>query len=388
MVKQDHVADTVVIGGGIAGSSAAFRLAEQGQKVILLEKGRVGEEASGRNSGGVRQQDRDPLELPFAMEAIKIWEKMEDELEFDVGYRRGGNLKVARSMSELESFTKTAERERSMGLTVEILSPEETRELTSTIPSDLEIFGGKYCPTDGQANPLLVVKSICNTARRLGVIIKEYEPVIRLTIKSDRVTAAVTNRDEYYASCFINAAGPWAKNLTRPIGIDYPARLIKGKIFISESLPPMVKEFVTMNEIMYRQTLEGNFEFSMLTTRFVEDYEKNSELHDFQLLGKRISRFLPCLRNVHLLRSFAALDHVTPDTLPILDKAPFQNLFLAAPLGGHGFCIGPIIGKLIAEWIVNEKTTMDLRPMRLDRFQGPNQIDKFKSSNLFFASSN
>ena len=57
---NDFTADVVVIGGGIAGTSIALRLSEKGRKVILLEKGRVGEEASGRNGGGVRQQDRHP----------------------------------------------------------------------------------------------------------------------------------------------------------------------------------------------------------------------------------------------------------------------------------------------------------------------------------------
>jgi len=87
---KDNMADTVVIGAGIVGSSIAFRLAKKGQKVILLDKNRVGEEASLRNTGGVRQQDRDTAELPLAKEAVKIWADMKDELDCDVGYRRGG----------------------------------------------------------------------------------------------------------------------------------------------------------------------------------------------------------------------------------------------------------------------------------------------------------
>ena len=74
-------ADVIVIGGGITGSSIALRLAEKGQRVILLEKGRVGEEASGRAGGCVRQAERPGAELPLAMEAIKIWANMPDELD-------------------------------------------------------------------------------------------------------------------------------------------------------------------------------------------------------------------------------------------------------------------------------------------------------------------
>ncbi len=70
--------DVVIIGGGIAGASTAYRLAQKGLRVTLLEKNRVGEQASGRAGGGVRQQNRHPSELPLAMEAIQIWAQMED----------------------------------------------------------------------------------------------------------------------------------------------------------------------------------------------------------------------------------------------------------------------------------------------------------------------
>ena len=159
-----NAADAVVIGGGIVGSSIALRLSESGQSVILLDKGRIGEEASGRNGGGVRQQDRHPAELPLAMEAIKIWAAMKDELDCDVGYRRGGNIHYAHSPEKLESFRKTAERENSAGLKVEILSPEETRYITPNLSDKVPLFGAKHCPSDGTANPLLVAKAIGRVA--------------------------------------------------------------------------------------------------------------------------------------------------------------------------------------------------------------------------------
>jgi len=204
---KENMADTVVIGAGIAGSSVALRLAEKGQKVVLLERGRVGEEASGCNAGGVRQQGRVPAELTLAMESIKIWANMKDELDCDVGYRRGGNLQVARSEEELRSLREAMRQEQAMGLGVEILSPDDTRKLTPTIPRELEIFGSKHCPTDGWANPFLVVKAICRAARRKGVQIKEHEPVRRLKAENGRVTAAMADGAEYHGAVFVVAAG-------------------------------------------------------------------------------------------------------------------------------------------------------------------------------------
>ena len=85
-------AAVVVVGGGIMGCATAYELAKKGQSVILLEKGFVGGEASGRNGGGVRQQKRDPAELPLAMESVKRWQELQDELEWELEYRQGGNI--------------------------------------------------------------------------------------------------------------------------------------------------------------------------------------------------------------------------------------------------------------------------------------------------------
>jgi len=366
---KDNVADTVIIGGGIAGSSIALRLAEKGQKVILLEKGRVGEEASGRNGGGVRQQDRDPAELPLAMEAIKIWANMEDELDCDIGYRRGGNLLVVRSEEQLEVQSKIANREKTTGLGVEILAPADTRRLTPTIPEALEIFGGKYCPTDGSANPLLVVKAICRSARRIGVRIKEYEPVKRLQTESGRVKAAVTDSGEYYGSVFVNAAGPWARGLCNTIGLDFPMAIKKARLLVTEALPPMVDQFVMMDALYYRQTLEGNVHIGPSTPYPMNGFDKSAVLQDFAEIGKWLNPLMPFLKNANIIRAFAGVIHYTPDAVAIIDKAPgFENLFLTAGFSGHGFCLGPIVGKLMAEWIVEGQTSMDLTALRWNRF--------------------
>jgi glycine/D-amino acid oxidase-like deaminating enzyme len=217
-------ADVIVIGGGIAGSSVAYRLAQKRYSVVLLEKGRVGEEASGHCGGGVRQQDRDPAELPLAMEAIKIWKDMKDELH-------------------------------------------------------------------------------------------------------------------------------WA--------------------MVTEPLPPMIKQFVQSDKFYFRQALEGNFHIAGdITKGPAGDFDKSVGFSCFVEVGRWLPSFLPVLRNVRLIRAFTGILHYTPDRLPILDRAPgFENFFPATGFSGHGFCLGPVIGKLMAEWIAEGESSLDLNRFRCDRFQ-------------------
>jgi sarcosine oxidase subunit beta len=378
-VMNISAGDIIIIGGGIVGSSIAFRLVEKGQSVILLEKGRVGEEASGRCAGGVRQQDRDPAELPLAMEAIKIWDNMKHELDCDVGYRRGGNIRYAHSEEKIKEQRKIAEREVKMGLTVNILSPEETRCVTPTLSEKMNIFGAKYCPSDGTANPLLVTKAICRAASRKGAQIRDHSPVRQLKTHRGQVIAAITDNGEYKGSVFVNAAGPWSRELCNMIGLDIPFDVCKATIMVSEVLPHMINQFVESDTFYYRQALEGNLHFSDESTHDPDIDKKSVPYKHFIELGQKLTAFLPFTKNINLIRAYAGIIHSTPDGIPILDKAPgFDNFFITAGFSGHGFCLGPIIGKLIAEWIVDGHSSMDLSAFRFSRFDTMDISENFK----------
>ena len=167
-------AAVVVIGGGIMGCATAYELAKKGQSVILLEKGFVGAEASGRNGGGVRQQKRDPAELPLAMASVKIWQGLRDELDWELEYRQGGNIHILGNPDRYDFFIDQLRSSQEAGLNVRLLSPEETRKLLPILRKDLDLLGATYCPSDGNANPLFVCKAYAKAAQKLGVEIKKH----------------------------------------------------------------------------------------------------------------------------------------------------------------------------------------------------------------------
>ena len=366
-------ADVIVMGGGIAGNSIALRIAEKKHSVILLEKGRVGEEASGRNGGGVRQQDRDPAEIPLAMEAIKLWDQMKDEMDWDVGYRRRGNLHYAHNQKKLDILKMRHERETKLGLKVEMISPDDARRLTPSLSQRVPLVGAKYCPSDGTANPLLATKAIARLSRRMGTQIHEHTPVKDLKVSRNRVTAAVTEKGVYEGDVFVNAAGPWSRELCRLIGIDIPITVEAESKIITEALPPMIGQFVQSEQFYFRQALEGNFHIAGESTKMPpNDFGKGVNFETFIEVAKWVPTFFPFLRHVNIIRCFTGLCHYTPDWLPILDQAPgLDNFFMAAGFSGHGFCLGPIVGKLMAEFIVDKKSSLDLSAFRWDRFDGP-----------------
>ena len=122
-------ADVAVIGGGIAGSAIAYHLAKRDAKVILLEKGQIGDEQSGRAWGFVRQQGRSPRELHLMMECNKMWQSLSEELNADIEWVQGGNLAVAYDetrMGELEGWCKIGKEH---GLEVEMLTGQQVHDM-------------------------------------------------------------------------------------------------------------------------------------------------------------------------------------------------------------------------------------------------------------------
>lgn len=358
-------ADVIIIGGGIVGCSIAYRLNEMGKSVILLEKGTVGGEASGRNGGGVRQQNRDAGELPIAMESAGIWADMKDELEYDVHYRRNGSLRVVTSEEEYKRLPRKWEQEQ--GLHVDILTAEETRAIFPALSKNFKVFGGAFSPTDGTANPLLATYAIARAAKRNGVEIREHEPVTGLKLEDEKVVAAYTSAGEYRAQFFVNTAGPWARNLCNLVGLDFPLDVKRSQILISEPLPPLITPFVTFGYFL-RQTLEGHIHFGV-ASQSVENFDKRTALFAFQTVGELITDVLPSFKSINIIRSWAGLTSWTPDGKPILDKAPgIDNFFLAGGFSGKGFCLGPSAGKQMAELIMNGKSSIDLSPYKWTRF--------------------
>lgn len=363
-------ADVIVIGGGIAGSSIALRLAERGQRVILLDKGRVGEEASGRAAGCVRKHGRPPAELYLGIEAIKIWERMKEELAYDVGYRQCGNVRITLTQEEHEAQIQTHEREKKAGIFGEILSQEETRTLIPTIAKGVNFVGAKYDPEVGFADPLKVVKAISRAAVRKGVTIKEHEAVTQLTLTSGCITSAFTEEGEYRAGTFVIAAGAWSRRLSNLVGLDLPLTVTIDRLIITEPVPEIVKPYICIGDMYFRQTRRGNFHLS-------GGYRHNTPLDDdnpinfegFSHAANGVVALFPQLKSINVIRGYTGTVAYMPDGLPILDKAPqIENLFLTAGFHGHGFTMGPIVGKMISEWIVDGEPSIDLSEFRWTRF--------------------
>lgn len=360
--------DIVIIGAGITGITAAIFLARKGLKVVLLERGRIGNEASGRNGGGVRLQLRQAPERALAMQAPNLWREIQDDWGCAVEYIQGGGYRLISSQASHAEAMARVGREREAGLDVALLNADQTREHLPFLGHDISLFGCSYCASDGTANPLLAMQKLAQVAIAEGVTIKATEPVRALSWSNGRVRRVDTPQAAYHAEVFINTAGPWAPELTKRMGFDLPIEKKISKLMITEPVSPMLKGFVSFDNGYLRQAADGNFHIGIRSERVQSD-ATHIRREDFNHVGRWFPPRFPFLRQLHIIRAFAGITGWTPDEQPIIDVAPeVDNFYIATGYSAHGFCIGPVVGRLLSEWIVTQTRPSEFEPCRLSRF--------------------
>jgi sarcosine oxidase subunit beta len=363
--------EVVIIGGGIVGCASAYYLTQRGVSVVLLERSVIGGEGSGRNGGGVRQQCRDQRELPLAMASVKLWECLENELGFDVEYQQGGNIRLAATEKRMEGLTTLGEQELAAGLEIEVWNRTQLRERAPYL-ADLFI-GAKYCATDGVANPILATKAFGWAAERAGAHIMVHTEATEIRLQSGHVSSVLAHGAnggvEIGTSTVINAAGLWAAHISRTVGVDLPLRPVRAILVTTEPLPPLFTEFISSHDvgIYTRPTHSGSIHVGTVGVREYT-FEKSIPIWALRHLA-RIGQMIPTLENVNFLRAWAGSLAMTPDGFPILGPTDgIDGYILATGFSGHGFCLGPIVGQLLSELVVDGKPSLSLDEFRLARF--------------------
>ena len=163
---MDCTADVVVIGAGIAGTATAYYLAKGGSKVIVCEKGEIAGEQSSRNWGFVRQQGRDPVEIPLMMESNKIWSGLERELNADLEWLSAGNVVTFSNAEEGAGWEDWRQTAAEFGLNAKILTRDEVE---AVVPGNaFDCYGAIFTESDGQAEPRKATAALARAAEGRG----------------------------------------------------------------------------------------------------------------------------------------------------------------------------------------------------------------------------
>jgi sarcosine oxidase subunit beta len=340
--------------------------------------------ASGWTLGGVRQSGRDPAELPLAKAAVARWGGLDEELEAATGYRRRGNLRLARTEAEVEVIRELVVQQRGLGLEIEYLPDNAAIQAIAPAIAP-SILAASFCPGDGHADPIPAVRAFAAAAARHGAVIRDGIGVRALIRSGDTITGVETNDGEVVsAGRVILATGIHAPELLAPLGLDLPLRIRLVCVLQSAPLPPLFEQVfgVANADAAGRQEIDGR----LRVTTGIGDWphEPGSwspdtlapRAADIATLIDRVTQVLPVMADAGVSRIWGGLIDLTPDALPAIDAhTGIDGLVVAAGFSGHGFGIGPITGEILADLALMRQPRFDLSPFRLDRFAGSTAPD-------------
>ena len=364
-------APVVIVGGGIMGGATAYYLARRGVQPLVLERSAIGVEASARSAGGVRAQCRDQLERSLAMASIRLWEGLEADLDFDIEYVQGGNIRLAANEERMAQLVAEAEEELADGLVVEVWNRDELRRRAPYL-SDMFI-GAKYCATDGVANPIRSTWGFAVAARRAGATLLTHTEAVDVETQAGQVTSVLARgRNEEISietPLLIQAGGAWSPLLGQALGIHIPVEPARNFIGVTQRVKPFFTEFVSSHDmrLYFRPARMGQVHVGgvLVTTRSSNKIVPAEGLTHLS----QVVLMVPALRNTNFLRAWAGTLAMTPDRLPIIGPVEgLRGYLLATGFSGHGFCLGPIVGKLLSEWVLDGEPSMSLDELNLSRF--------------------
>ena len=418
-----EAADVVVIGAGIIGTATAWFLARQGVKVALCEKGRVAGEQSSRNWGWVRQQGRDEAELPIMMESNRIWRSLAAETgEKDLAFTGAGCMYLAEKESQIARFELWHDLAKQFQLDTRMLSREEVRKAVPGLSG--QWAGGMVTPSDGRAEPWTAVPALARAAKRIGVSIAENCAVRTVEMGAGRVRGVVTEKGAVRADRVVLAGGAWSTYFAGNAGLDLPQLIVRSTAGRTHAAPDMDLPNASISGLAIRRRRDGgytistgdvaehylcarSFKYLSKFTRLlklsakdiriklkppkhypgawgsvsrwtgadVTPFERMRVLNPppskvvYRRLLKRLPQRAPWLAEAGIAEMWAGMIDVTPDAVPYVCEVPdVEGMFIGAGMSGHGFGIGPGVGRTLADLVLGRSPGHDLSRFRFDRF--------------------
>jgi sarcosine oxidase subunit beta len=374
-------ADVAIVGGGLMGAWTAFFLARRGARVTLIEKGAVGAQASGVNFGNLRLQGRHPDQFPLALRSHALWEELETLVSERCEFAATGHLYVAEKAEEQDALEQHAKAAEAHGITIERIVGADLRRRWPWLGDGLH--AGTFSARDATANPRLVTPAAARATQRLGVEVVENTEVI--DVRSDRGSFAIRTNTGLRVSCgaLVNAAGAWATAIAERFGETAPMFAAGPPQFVTEPLPYAIGPCVqTMNgSAIFRQVARGNVIMAGYPRTAADPILNRAPVPPAKVLAgmSHLARMAPMLCGAHVIRVWSGIEGYLPDMLPIIGPSETTpGLFHAFGFCGHGFQLGPGVGAVLSEMILDGGTPIPLAAFSIARFRGTVTIsDKF-----------
>jgi sarcosine oxidase subunit beta len=374
------VPEVVIIGGGLEGCSTAWALAQRGvTDVVIVERATVGSGGTGKSSGVVRCHYGVSSLAAMATRSLETFEHAEDVLGVDVGFHQTGYV-VGVGPENVDALHASMADQRAVGVKTEDIDVSEVAKLWPV--ADLDPFAAfAWEARGGYGDAYQTAQAFSAAARRAGVSLRQGTTVSAITTAGGRVSGvALADGSTVEAEHVVLAAGPWSVPLLAAHGLDLPITVHREQIVLVDpgqdlGPVPVFSDLISLQYIRPEgagELLFGNSDLSVLEPADPDRYSNQASPQAVDVAVEKVGTRLPGLTNPSIASTYAGCYDVTPDFNPVISRVDgLDGLVVAAGFSGHGFKISPAVGRLVADLVVDGRSSDPDIPdtdFRLSRF--------------------
>ncbi|MDN3016132.1 FAD-dependent oxidoreductase [Paenibacillus sp. BSR1-1] len=356
---MDRSYETIIIGGGVVGSSIAYHLSEQTKEAVLvLDQKFPLSGTSGSTQAWVWVHNKTPSwYAEFSMYSAELYSYLSKKIG-DVEFKRTGGLSPFFNEADREKAVRLAEAYEQIGIKIKVLSREEALEKEPFLNPD--VVGATYSAIDGNVNPFRLVDRYMRAAKKNGVQYSTYNKVTEIQ-KMPGKFIVVSEKGEFSCKNLILAGGTWSRELGKLVDVNIPINQLRGQILVTEPLKPFLNYTISG----LRQAFNGEVLIGYSMEQ--EGFNRATTLDVIQETANMAVHYVPSLKKAKVVRAFSGIRAMPEDGFPILGKIPgVENLYVAAT--HSGVTLSPLIGTLMTELILEGETSIPIDRYSISRF--------------------
>ena len=381
--KPKSYYDIVIVGGGGHGLATAYYLAKEHnlKNIAVVEKGWIGGGNTGRNTTIIRSNYLWDASAGLYDHALKIWENLSQELNFNVMFSQRGVMNLAHNQHDVRELKRRTHANRLNGIDCEWLNVDQVKEFCPIINCSPDIrypvMGSTLQRRAGTARHDAVAWGYARSADSMGVDIIQNCEVKGIKRKGDSIEGLETTKGFIKTSKIGVAAAGHSSVIANMAGLKLPLESKPLQALVSEPIKPIIDTVVMSNAVhaYVSQSDKGELVIGAGTDSYVSYTQKGT--HEIiEGTVKAVLELYPIFSRLRMLRQWGGIVDISPDASPIISKTLIKGLYFNCGWGTGGFKATPGSGHLFAYTIAKDEPHALNAPFNINRFVSGNLVDE------------